>query len=69
MSTQQKETLNFIGNWLIRVVLGIAAYLLISMTSEMRSDLKTVLLNQEVQKEKMRRVERVIDKLEDKGLK
>lgn len=67
MSRTQAQ-IDLIITWAMRITLGIAAFFLVSFVNEMRADVKTVLLEQKVMQEKVRRIERVVDRMEDEGV-
>lgn len=73
--SRTQEQIDLITRWGVRGILGIAAFFIVSFVNEMKADVKTVLLKQEVMsveqkvmQEKVRRIERVVDRMEDEGV-
>lgn len=75
MSQTQKDLINLIMGWGTKVIFGISSFLLVSFAYELKTDVKdmkievkSVQLDQREIKEKVRRIERIADKLEDGGI-
>lgn len=69
MSATQKEKIDLVFNWGGKIIFGVASFLLVSFAYDLKTDVRTVLFEQQAMKEKVRRIERVIDKIEDGGIK
>lgn len=57
MSQTTKEQIERLTTWGSRIVFGVSSFLLVSFAYDMKSDVKTVLMEQQVIKEKVRRIE------------
>lgn len=76
MSQTQKDMITLIMNWGGKIIFGVSSFLLVSFAYELKTDVKEVKYqvqeiksNQMVTSEKVRRIERVVDHIEDSGLK
>ena len=64
MSTQQKQDIGMIVNWILKICLAISAYFIAAFISETRADVRTILQEQAKSGEKIISIAKTVDKLE-----
>lgn len=63
--SRAQEQFDIFLRWFMRGTVAVAAYFIVAFISEMRADVKSLLNNQAIMWEKVNRIERTIDRLED----
>jgi hypothetical protein len=64
MSTQQKQDIAMVVNWVLKITLAVSAYFIAAFIGETRADVKAVLQQQAKTAEILRAMEKTVDKLE-----
>jgi hypothetical protein len=64
--SQTQQQIDLFIKWILRITLSVAAFLLVSVFNDLKTDVKVLLNDNAVMKEKVSRIERTIDRIENK---